>query len=71
MFVLFDRFFKRLAAVSAALMLAVCMGVPIFAFNPATGDSSGTMIVIMGGLLAVSLVLIIIFAILSAKKKKK
>ena len=68
---LFDRFSKRLAAVSAVLTLAVCMGLPVSALNPATGDSSGTMIVIMGGLLAVSLVLIIIFAVLSSKKKKK
>lgn len=67
---MFGRLFKQFFAVSAALMLTVCMELPVFALNPATGDSSGTMIVIMGGLLAVSLVLIIIFAVLSKKKKK-
>lgn len=62
---------RRYTAWVIGLVLAACTGLPVFALNPATGDSSGTMIVIMGGLLAVSLILIIIYAVLSAKKKKK
>lgn len=65
------KHFRRWAAGLIGFIMAACMGLPVFALNPATGDSSGTMIVIMGGLLAVSLVLIIVYAVLSAKKKKK
>lgn len=65
------KHFKYWTALTIGFILTVCMGAPVYALNPATGDSSGTMIVIMGGLLAVSLVLIIVFAVLSAKKRKK
>lgn len=65
------KHFKCWTALTIGFILAACMGFPVCALNPATGDSSGSMIVVMGGLLAVSLVLIIIFAVISAKKKKK
>lgn len=67
-------FCKHLKYAFFALVMAlvfVGLSVPAFAAIPSTGDSSTLLFPVMGILLGVSLVLIIVFVILSAKKKKK
>ncbi|MEM1483908.1 hypothetical protein V6615_03400 [Oscillospiraceae bacterium PP1C4] len=65
------NFSKRAVAFLTVTVSALWLGVPAFALNPATGDETTQLLLpIMGGLLAVSVILVIVYAVLSAKKKK-
>lgn len=67
-----SNFFKKVATLVVAALSAVLLGIPVFAVtNPATGDGTKLILPIMGGLLAVSVILIIVYLVLSAKNKKK
>ena len=66
---MFGNFCRRAFALTLAAAAVALAGVPAFALPP-TGDSSSTVIPIVVGLLALSVVLILVYVILSAKKKK-
>ncbi len=69
MFQSMEKFVKRAISMLLAALTAVALGLPVFALPP-TGDGSSTMIPVMVGLLGLSVVLIIVYVILSGKKKK-
>lgn len=67
-----DRLFKYWVSGVTVAATALMAGMPAMAgWNPATGDElTEFLLPVMGGLLALSVVLVIIYAVLSAKKKK-
>ena len=67
---MFDAFSKKAAAVVTTALAAAFLGLPVYAI-PNTGDGSSTLMPVMAGLLGLSLILIIVYAVLSAKKKKR
>ena len=68
---MFKWLMKYSGAMTVAVLSAVCACVPAFAASlPATGDGSGMLVPVMGGLLGLSVILIIIFLVVSSKKKR-
>ena len=67
---MFNRISKRIASTLAALCCAVCLATPSFALIPNTGDGSGMLLPIMGGLLVVSVILIMIYVGTVRKEEK-
>lgn len=64
------KLLKKAAVLPAMVATVWMMGIPVLAAIPNTGDESGALLPIMGGLLAVSVVLVIVYAVMSAKKRK-
>jgi len=64
-------FLRLYGALTAFLLTVLLTAVPVLADNPMTGDERGQMLGLVMILLAVSVVLIIVFAILGKKGKKK
>lgn len=61
---------KKLAVMLLVSASAVCLlSQPVFAQIPETGDGAGALIPIMGGLLGISAVLVIVYFVLSKKRK--
>lgn len=68
---MFNRISKRIASTLAALCCAVCLATPSFALIPNTGDGSGIAPADYGrASCGYPIILIIIYVVLSAKKKK-
>ena len=60
---------KGLVMMLASALCAILLTTPAFAAIPETGDGAGSLIPVMVGLLGVSLVLVIVYFVLSKKKK--
>ena len=63
------KFGKRAVSLLVTVSCALALGLPVFALPP-TGDGSSTMLPLMAGLLGLSLLLIVVYVVLSGKKKK-
>ncbi len=64
------RFSKLAGMLPVMAIAAPWLGVPAFALVPVTGDEMTQMLLpIMGGLLALSVILVVVYIVLSKKKK--
>lgn len=66
---MFGKYMNKAVSALVAAFTIGGLSVPSYALIPATGDGSGAAIPIVIGGLAVSAVLIVVFFVLSGKKK--
>ena len=67
-----NHFSRQLMALFFTAATAIGLGTPAHATgNPPTGDGSSIMMPLMIGLLALSAVLIVVYLVLSARKRKR
>lgn len=62
---------KKLMSLFTAILFALSLAVPALAGNPDTGITPACFLGVMGALLLISVVLIVVYAVMSAKKRKK